>query len=167
VHSSQGMLIQLPLYDLTELIIAKAIVVHDHFGPGLFETVYKRSLGLLLVEAGLIVEIEKPVPVLFRSLSVECGYRLDLLIENKVVVEVKTVDTLAPIHRTQMRTYLRLAECPVGLILNFNVPSLKQGIRRVVNKRCLTPEELKMLELTQQEVERIDPGQAPERPTNT
>jgi hypothetical protein len=90
-----------------------------------------------------------------------------LLIENKVVVEVKTVDTLAPIHRTQMRTYLRLAECPVGLILNFNVPSLKQGIRRVVNKRCLTPEELKVLEPTQQEVERIDPGQAPERPTNT
>jgi GxxExxY protein len=117
--------VQLPLHDLTQLIIAKGIVVHRYFGPGLFETVYKRSLGLLLVEAGMVVEMEKPVPVRFRDLSLDCGYRLDLLIENKVVVEVKAVDALAPIHRTQLRTYLRLADCPVGLILNFNVPLLK------------------------------------------
>jgi GxxExxY protein len=134
--------VQLPLHDLTQLIIAKGIVVHRYFGPGLFETVYKRSLGLLLVEAGMVVEMEKPVPVRFRDLSLDCGYRLDLLIENKVVVEVKAVDALAPIHRTQLRTYLRLADCPVGLILNFNVPLWKHGIRRVVNKRCLTAEEL-------------------------
>jgi GxxExxY protein len=137
--------VQLPLHDLTELIIAKGIVVHQYYGPGLFETVYKRSLGLLLVEVGLIVEMEKPLPVRFRGLTVDCGYRLDLLIENKVVVEVKAVDALAPIHRTQLRTYLRLAECPVGLILNFNVALLKHGIQRVVNRRCLTAEELAML----------------------
>jgi GxxExxY protein len=154
------MLVRLPLSELTELIIAKGIAVHDHFGPGLFETVYKRCLGLLLVEAGLIVEMEKPVPVTFRNLSLDCGYRLDLVVENKVVVEVKAVDALALIHRTQLRTYLRLAECPVGLILNVNVPLLKQGIRRVVNKRCLTPEELKMLEATQQESERRDESES-------
>jgi GxxExxY protein len=115
------MAIQLPLYELTELIIAKGMVVHSHFGPGLLETACKRCVGLLLVEADLVVEIEKPVPVRFRNLDVECGYRLDLLVENKVVVEVKTVEAIAPVHEAQMRTYLRLAECPVGLILNFNV----------------------------------------------
>jgi GxxExxY protein len=138
--------IHLPLFDLTELIIAESIVVHRHFGPGLFENIYKRSVGLLLVEAGLRVEMEKPVPVRFRDVAVDCAYRLDLLVENKVIVEVKSVDALGPIHRTQMQTYLRLAECPVGLILNFNVPLLKQGIRRVVNAHCLTPEEAAMLE---------------------
>jgi GxxExxY protein len=101
------MLVQLPLHDLTELIIAKGMAVHDHFGPGLFENVYKRCLGFLLVEAGLIVEMEKPLPVNFRTLSVECGFRVDLLVENKVVVEVKAIDALAPIHKTQMLTYLR------------------------------------------------------------
>jgi GxxExxY protein len=140
------MLVQLPLYDHTELIIAKGIVVHDHFGPGLFETVYKRCLGLLLVEAGLIVEMEKPVPVRFRTLTVDCGYRLDLVVESKVIVEVKTVEAIAPIHRAQMRTYLRLAECPVGLIINFNVTSLRYGLRRVVNKRCLPPDQVAIVE---------------------
>jgi GxxExxY protein len=147
------MLVPLPLYDLTELIIAKGIVVHGHFGPGLFETVYKRCLGLLLVEAGLIVEMEKPLPLRFQNISVECGYRLDLLVENKVVVEVKTVDALAPVHRAQMRTYLRLAECPVGLILNFNVSSLKHGIRRIVNRRCLDPHEVALLRSATEEGE--------------
>jgi GxxExxY protein len=138
--------VHLPLSDLTEVIIGHGMVVHDHFGPGLFERVYQRSLGLLLVEAGLIVEMEKPLPVRFRTLTVDCGYRLDLVVEHKVIVEVKTVETLAPIHRTQMQTYLRIAECPVGLILNFNVSSLRHGIRRVVNKPCLTPEEAALLE---------------------
>jgi GxxExxY protein len=130
----------LALNDLTELIIAKGMVVHDFFGPGVFETVYKHSLGLLLVEAGLIVEIEKAMPVRFKSLSIDCGYRIDLLVENKVVVEVKAVDTLAPIHTAQMMTYLRLTNCAVGLILNFNVVSLRHGIRRVINKRRLENE---------------------------
>jgi GxxExxY protein len=131
------MLIQLPHHDLTEFIIGKGMVVHDYFGPGMFEPVYKRCLGMLLVEAGLIVEIEKPLPVRFKGLSIECGYRVDLFVENKVVVEVKAVETVAPIHTAQMLTYLRLAERPVGLLLNFNVPNLRQGIHRVVNKRCL------------------------------
>jgi GxxExxY protein len=131
------MLIQLPHHDLTEFIIAKGMVVHDYFGPGMFETVYKRCLGLLLVEAGLIVEIEKPLPARFKGLSIDCGYRVDLFVENKVIVEVKAIETVAPIHTSQMLTYLRLAERPVGLILNFHVPSLRQGIHRVVNKRCL------------------------------
>ena len=158
------MLVQLPLYDLTELIIAKAMVVHDHFGPGLFENVYKRCLGLLLVEAGLIVEMEKPLPARFRNLSLECGYRLDLLVENKVVVEVKTVDALGPVHRAQMRTYLRLAECPVGLIINFNVSSLRYGLRRVVNKRCLDPREVALFEAAKEEDERSQPPYPPKPP---
>jgi GxxExxY protein len=139
------MLVQLPLHDLTELIIGKGMVVHDHFGPGLFETVYKRCLGLILVEAGLVVEMEKPLPLRFRSLTVDCAYRVDLLVENKVIVEVKAVDCLVPIYRTQMLTYLRLAECPIGLILNFNTQSLRYGIRRIVNKRCLKPDEAAQL----------------------
>lgn len=142
MHSPAGMLVQLPLHDLTQLIIGKGMVIHDHYGPGLFENVYKRSLGLVLVEAGLIVEMEKPLPVRYRDLAIDCGYRVDLLVEGKVIVEVKAIDALAPIHRTQMLTYLRLAECPIGLILNFNVTSLRHGIKRIVNKRCLKADEL-------------------------
>jgi len=131
------MLVELPYHDLTELIIAKGIAVHNYFGPGLFETVYKRCVAKLLIEAGLVVEVEKPLPARYKNMAIDCGYRVDLFVENKVIVEVKAIEALAPIHRAQMLTYLRLAERPVGLILNFNVRSLRQGIRRVVNRRCL------------------------------
>ena len=140
------------------------MVVHTHFGPGLFETVYKRCLGLLLVEEGLIVEMEKPLPARFRNLSLECGYRLDLLVENKVVVEVKTVDALAPVHRAQMRTYLRLAECPVGLIINFNVSSMRYGLRRVVNKRCLDPGDAALLSLQRRKASEVNLPYPPKPP---
>jgi GxxExxY protein len=131
------MLIPTPLNDLTEIIIGKAIVIHDYFGPGMFENIYKRCLGLLLVEAGLIVEVEKPLPVRFRDLSLDCAYRVDLLVEGKVVVEVKTVDEFASVHFAQMITYLKLTDCPIGLILNFNVASMRCGIKRLIYRKAL------------------------------
>lgn len=131
------MLIVTPYDDLTELIIGKAITVHDDFGPGLLESVYKKCVALLLVEAGLIVEVEKPLPVRFRGLTFDHGYRVDLIVEEKVIVEVKAIEMIAPVHVAQMMTYLKLAGCPVGLILNFNVASLRHGVRRVLNKEVL------------------------------
>lgn len=118
--------------DLTGIIVGASIDVHRPFGPGLFEKVYKRCLVHKLVERGLFVEVEKALPVTFEGVQIDCGYRLDIMVERRVVVEVKAVDALGPIHLAQMLTYLRLSGCRLGLILNFNVRWMKAGIRRVV-----------------------------------
>ena len=118
---------------ITEGIIGAAIEVHRDLGPGLLESAYETCLAFELVERGLKVEQQKPLPVVYREVKLDCGYRLDILVEEAVIVEVKAVDRLAPIHKAQLLSYLRLSGCKVGLLINFNVKVLKDGIRRVVN----------------------------------
>lgn len=119
--------------DLTEKIIGRAVRVHSRLGPGLLESVYKECLFFELISSGLLVEKEKALPLVYEKVKLECGYRIDLFVENKIVVEVKSVDTLADIHLAQALTYLRLSNNRFGLLINFNVLRLKDGVRRVVN----------------------------------
>ncbi|HHT9130156.1 MAG TPA: GxxExxY protein [Candidatus Brocadiaceae bacterium] len=118
---------------MTETIIGVAISVHRTLGPGLLESTYEACLVYDLIQAGLKVEQQKPLPIVYRGVKLECGYRLDLLIENEVIVEIKSVETLLPIHKAQLMSYLKLSDCKVGLLINFNVELLKDGIQRVVN----------------------------------
>jgi GxxExxY protein len=117
---------------LTEAIIGCAIRVHEHFGPGLFESAYQRAVTIELQEAGLPFETGRRVPLVYRDIELGCVYQPDLIVANTVMVELKAVDVLAPVHRAQLLTYLKLTQCPVGLIINFNVALLKDGIRRRV-----------------------------------
>lgn len=118
---------------ITESIIGAAMEVHRALGPGLLESAYEACLAFELAQRGLKVERQKPLPVIYREIRLDCGYRLDLLIEGVVIVEVKAVDHLMPIHQAQLLSYLKLSDCKVGLLINFHVKVLKDGLRRVVN----------------------------------
>ena len=118
---------------ITEIIIGAAIRVHRTLGPGLLESVYLACLAFELAEEGVGVETQRPIPVEYRGVRLECGFRADLIVEGAVIVEVKSLERLAPVHQAQMITYLRLSGCLVGLILNFNSSVMKDGIKRVVN----------------------------------
>ena len=119
--------------ELANKIIGLAIEVHKTLGPGLLETTYKECLFYLLKKEGLYSEKEKPMPLIFHEVKMECGYRIDILVENKVVIELKSVDRLNDVHLSQTLTYLKLGEYKLGLLINFNVARLKEGIKRVVN----------------------------------
>ena len=121
------------LNKITEAIIGAAIQVHRRLGPGLLESAYKACLAYELEKRGLAVEQEKAVPLVYEAVKLECGYRMDLLVERSVVVEVKSVEALAPVHEAQALSYLRLSGCKLGLLINFNVTALKEGVRRYVN----------------------------------
>ena len=118
--------------ELTGQIIAAAIEVHRELGPGLLESAYQSCLAREFSVRGLSFEQEKPLPVEYKGVRVDCGYRLDFLVAGKVVVELKTVDALAPVHEAHLLTYLKLTGCRAGLLINFNVPVLKNGIKRRV-----------------------------------
>jgi GxxExxY protein len=118
---------------LTELVIGAGIRVHRELGPGLLESAYEACLEFELKSLGLQVERQKALPVRYRNVVVECGYRIDLLVEGKVIVELKSIEKLAPIHDAQLLSYLKLSSCHVGLLLNFNVPALRDGIKRIVH----------------------------------
>jgi GxxExxY protein len=118
---------------ITGGVVGAAIEVHRALGPGLLESAYEACLAYELVQQGLKVEQQKPIPVVYKEIRLECGYRLDLLVENEVIVEVKSVDEFAPIHSAQLLSYLRLSGCKVGWLINFNVEILKHGIRRLAN----------------------------------
>lgn len=121
--------------EIAEKVIGSAIKVHSSLGPGLLESAYSECLHYELVKkTGLYVEKEKPLPLVYEEVRLECGYRCDLLVEHKVIIEVKSVETLNDVHLAQVLTYLKLSECRLGLLINFNVSLLKSGIRRVVNK---------------------------------
>jgi GxxExxY protein len=109
-----------------------AFKVHTELGPGLLESAYEHCLKYELVEAGLKVESQKALPLIYKEVHLEVGYRIDLLVENKVVVEIKSVETLNEVHLAQIITYQKLSECKLGLLVNFNVKSLKDGIKRVI-----------------------------------
>ena len=114
-------------------IIGAAIEVHRRLGPGLLESAYGTCLAFELRQTGLKIEEQKPLPVVYRDVKLDCGYRLDLVVEDSVVVEIKAVDQLAPIHDAQLLSYLRLSGMRVGLLINFHVRVLKNGLKRIVN----------------------------------
>jgi GxxExxY protein len=118
---------------ITDIIISAAIAVHRELGPGLLESAYEACLVYELIQHGLSVERQKSVPVTYRGVKIDCGYRIDLLVEDKVVVELKAVERLEPIHEAQLLSYLKLSGYQIGLLINFNVRMLKQGIKRLVN----------------------------------
>lgn len=119
--------------NLTEQIIGCAIKIHKALGPGLLESAYQECLYFELRRIGLFVEKEKPLPLIYEEVKLEVGYRIDLLVERQIVVEIKSVDALADIHLAQVLTYLKLSNNRLGLLINFNVVLLKDGIKRVVN----------------------------------
>ena len=119
--------------EISKIILDSAFTIHRAFGPGLLESVYKECLYHESKIRGLSVVKEKSVPLTFKNVKLEVGYRADLFIENKVIIEVKAVDALNEIHFAQVLTYLKLSQCKLGLLINFNVPLLKDGIRRIVN----------------------------------
>ncbi len=120
--------------ELSNKIIGLAIEVHTALGPGLLESAYKECLYYKIGKSGLFVEKEKPMPLIFEEVKLECGYRIDLLIEKKLVIEIKSVEALNDVHLAQTLTYMKLGNYKLGLLLNFNVVRLKEGIKRVVNR---------------------------------
>jgi len=119
--------------EISNKIIGAAIEVHKALGPGLLESAYKECLYFKLTQLNLNVVKEKPMPLIFEGVKLDCGYRIDILVENKVVIEIKSVDALNDIHLAQTLTYLKLGNFKLGLLINFNVLSLRSGIKRVVN----------------------------------
>lgn len=119
--------------ELPEIIIGCAIKIHKGLGPGLLESAYEECLHYELAKTGLVIERQKPLPLVYEGVKLECGYRIDLMVSKKVIIEIKAVESLGDIHLAQILTYLKLSGCKLGLLLNFNVLKLKEGIRRVVN----------------------------------
>jgi GxxExxY protein len=120
--------------EITREIIGAAIEVHKAIGPGLLESSYEECLAYEMRLRGLSFQRQLPLPVVYKEVKLDCGYRLDFVVEDAVVVEVKAVDALQPIHKAQLLTYLRLGGWSVGLLINFNVAALKAGIQRVVHQ---------------------------------
>ena len=119
--------------EISEKIVGAAIEVHKELGPGLMESIYQKCLTFELRESGLKVEAEVEVPVRYKGTEIEGGFRLDLLVEDKVILELKAVERVLPVYSAQLLSYLKLCGLKLGLLINFNVPVLKQGIKRVVN----------------------------------
>jgi GxxExxY protein len=119
--------------ELSRIILGCAIEVHKHLGPGLLESAYKECLMYELIKAGLDVIKEKPTPIIYKDLKLDHGYRIDLLVNNKVVIEIKTVEQFTDVHTAQVLTYLKLGNYKLGLLLNFHLTTLKNGIKRVIN----------------------------------
>lgn len=120
--------------EITERIIGLAIEVHRSLGPGLLENAYQECLLYELAESGLVVEKQKPLPLVYKEVRLDAGYRLDLIVENKVIIEVKSIEAINDIHIAQLLTYLKVSGCKVGLLVNFNVLKLTDGLKRLVNK---------------------------------
>ena len=117
--------------ELTEAIIGAAISVHRELGPGLLESVYEKCLAFELADRGLSVSTQKEIPVRYKNLTFDCSFRADLIVENKVLLELKSIDQLSPIHTSQVITYLKLTGLRTALLINFNVPTLKTGLKRI------------------------------------
>jgi GxxExxY protein len=121
------------LNEVSGQVIGASIEVHRELGPGLLESAYESCLVYELRQRGIRVEQQVPQPVFYKGLQLECAYRLDLLVENRVIVELKAVEALLPVHQAQLLTYLKLRQLRLGLLINFNVPILKNGIKRLLN----------------------------------
>jgi len=124
---------EMELNEVSGQVIGASIEVHRELGPGLLESAYESCLVYELRQRGIRVEQQVPQPVFYKGLQLECAYRLDLLVENRVIVELKAVEALLPVHQAQLLTYLKLRQLRLGLLINFNVPILKNGIKRLLN----------------------------------
>ena len=122
------------LDEISHRIIGAAIEVHRHLGPGLLEAAYQSCLAFELKQLGLKVDEQKPLPVVYKQVKLDCGYRLDMVVEDEIIVEIKAIEKLLPIHDAQVLWYLRLTKKRVGLLMNFHVPILKNGLKRIVNE---------------------------------
>jgi GxxExxY protein len=118
--------------EITEQILKHAFRVHTELGPGLLESSYKECLYYELIQNGLSVEKEKALPLVYKEVRLDVGYRLDLLVEKKVIVEIKAIEALTDIHTAQVLTYLKLSGCKIGLLMNFHTAHLKNGIKRLI-----------------------------------
>ncbi|ODA32045.1 GxxExxY protein [Planctopirus hydrillae] len=118
--------------ELSHRVIGCAIEVHRHLGPGLLESAYEQCLAYELSRSRIAFQLQAPQPVRYKDMMLDCGYRIDILVENRIIVELKSVDKLLGIHEAQLLTYMRLAEIKIGLLMNFNVAVLKEGVRRFV-----------------------------------
>ena len=118
---------------LASQAINAALAVHRALGPGLLENAYEECLAIELVESGLRVERQKTIPLTYRGHTIDAAYRLDLIVNDRLLIEVKSLEALNPVHRVQVSTYLKLLRLPLGLLINFNVPLLKNGVHRVLN----------------------------------
>lgn len=119
--------------ELSNSVLGLAIEVHKNLGPGLMESTYEECLYYELVKNNLFVERQKAMSLIYKEITLECGYRTDLVVENKLIIEIKSCDSLMPIHISQLMTYLKLSKMKLGLLINFNVKYLKEGIKRVIN----------------------------------
>jgi GxxExxY protein len=119
--------------EVMKIILDEAFHVHKGIGPGMLETVYKTCLSYRLIKRGLLIEVEKAIPVIFEAVKMECGYRADIVVEKSVVVDTKSIEAIGPLQVAQVLTYLRFLNMRYGLILNFNTVLMKDGIKRVLN----------------------------------
>lgn len=119
--------------EISKIIVDTAYKIHSELGPGLLESVYEEIMYYELSNLGLSVQRQKGIPVIWNNIKMELGFRADLIVENKVIIEIKSVEIIAPVHPKQLLTYLRLTNIKLGLLINFNEPVIKNGIKRVVN----------------------------------
>lgn len=119
--------------EISKIVYESGYLVHKTLGPGLLESAYEECMLYELKKEGLLVEKQKPMPLIYDQIKMNVGYRLDLLIENKFIVEVKSVEALNDIHLAQILTYLRLSNCKLGMLINFNTLHFKNGVKRVIN----------------------------------
>jgi len=119
--------------DISKIIVDCCFKVHKELGPGLLESVYEEVLSYELIKCGLKIEWQKGIPVFYDDLKMELGFRADIIVENKVIIELKSIETIAPVHTKQLLTYLKLTGLKLGLLINFNEALLKDGIKRIVN----------------------------------
>jgi len=119
--------------EISKIVVDCAFKIHNELGPGLLESVYEEVLSYELIKRNLNIERQKGIPVIYDNLKMELGFRADIIIENKVIIELKSVDAIAPVHSKQLLTYLKLTGCKLGLLINFNEALIKNGIKRIVN----------------------------------
>ena len=119
--------------EISKIVFENALKVHKNLGPGLLESAYEECLFYELKKSNLFVEKQKALPLIYEEVKLDVGYRIDLIVENKFIIEVKSVESLNEVHLAQVLTYLRLSDCKLGLLINFNVKLLKEGVRRVIN----------------------------------
>ncbi len=117
---------------ISKIILDCAFKIHTALGPGLLESAYRECLAYELKKNGLEIEVEKPIPLIYKDITLDCGYRIDLLVGSKVIVELKVVDEFNEVHIAQILTYMKISGCKLGLLLNFNTRSLKNGIQRLI-----------------------------------
>jgi len=119
--------------EISKIVFDAALTVHKALGPGLLESAYEECLHYELLKSGLMIEKQKPLPLIYEEVHLEVGYRVDIMIENKFIIEIKSVEALNDVHLAQILTYLKLSDCKLGMLINFNVNLIKNGIKRVVN----------------------------------